>query len=33
MKFEGILRKFMKIKNEMQDLNLYAIIRSDYDFK
>ncbi|MDN8592673.1 GNAT family protein [Paenibacillus sp. 11B] len=31
MKFEGVLRKYMKIKNEMQDLKMYAIIRSDYD--
>jgi len=31
MKFEGLLRSYMKIKNEMQDLNLYAMTRGDYD--
>lgn len=30
MKFEGLLRSYMKIKNEMQDLNLYAMTREDF---
>lgn len=30
MKFEGILRNFMRLKNELQDLKMYAMTREDF---
>ncbi|CAI6015185.1 hypothetical protein PAECIP112173_00032 [Paenibacillus sp. JJ-100] len=29
MQFEGVLRKYMRVKNEWQDLKMYAIVRED----
>lgn len=30
MKFEGVLRNYMKVKNELRDLNMYAILKEDF---
>ncbi|WP_145146605.1 GNAT family N-acetyltransferase [Paenibacillus xylanexedens] len=30
MQFEGILRKYMRVKNELQDLKMYAILKEDF---
>ena len=30
MQFEGVLRKYMKVKNELQDLKMYAIVKEDF---
>nr|WP_154892360.1 GNAT family protein [Paenibacillus xylanexedens] len=30
MKFEGILRNYMKVKNELRDLKMYAILKEDF---
>ncbi|WP_440117767.1 GNAT family N-acetyltransferase [Paenibacillus sp. QZ-Y1] len=30
MKFEGVLRNFMRVKNELQDLKMYAILKEDF---
>lgn len=30
MKFEGVLRNYMKVKNELRDLKMYAILKEDF---
>lgn len=30
MQFEGVLRKYMRVKNELQDLKMYAIVKEDF---
>ncbi len=31
MKFEGVLRKHIRAKNDFQDLKLYSIVREDFE--
>jgi ribosomal-protein-alanine N-acetyltransferase len=30
MQFEGVLRNYMKVKNELRDLKMYAILKEDF---